>query len=210
VTTEANGSGQISGLVVPEAVYDVIVAPASGSSERLGASVADLSAGQTTPASFSASTTATITGTVSTGAGAPVPGARVTAWPQGVLANTAGAGATATSDSSGAFSLSVVGGEAYELVIDSADMRFGRSRTVVTAPAAGGTTALGSIAMRAAIRVSGTVTIPGVAGGAAGVHVMLLCYECSGVEAVTPIAEAVSNGSGGFALALPDPSEDGG
>jgi len=207
VSAVADGDGALSGVVLPETTYDLIVEPASAlAADSPGLHTVNLSSGSSTPASVSLADAATLTGTVTRSGGVAVPGAQVTAVPRGALTNMAGASATATTSEEGAFALALVGTGEYDLVIEPPGSSLARARVEgVTAPSAGGSAAIEPTGLTAAIAVTGSVTIPGVAGGATGVHVMLLCHDCTGMAAHLPVADAVADRSGRFALAVPDP-----
>ena len=165
----------------------------------------DLAAGNPSPTALVLPAPATLHGVVTDGV-SPVAAVAVTAAPRGLLANLASGAAMASSDGDGEFSLALVGGGRYDLALVPAGADLARERLgEVSAPAAGITGELGSTELTAAISVFGQVTIPGVAGGGAGVTVMALCYDCDGVAAQTPVAEAVTDTTGRFTLAIPDP-----
>ena len=68
-------------------------------------------------------------------------------------------------------------------------------------------TPVADVEMPAALEARGTVTLG--ANGVAGTSITLLCYECSGeMEASLPIAEAVTDLSGSYVLAVPNPGVD--
>ncbi len=207
MTAEASTGGALPSLSLPEGVYDAVVEPPvelPGEAAHIAA--VDLSAGDTPPATLALAPPATLTGKVVDSAASGIGGVLVTAIPRGLLANVAGASATATTNPQGAFEIDLVGGGEYDLVLEPRGATLARVRaSEIVAPAAGVSDALDTISLPKAIAVSGRVEIPGVAGGAAGVHVMALCYDCTGVMAATPIADAVSGTGGSFVLAIPDP-----
>jgi hypothetical protein len=200
-TTVADGGGALAASGLPETLYDVVVETGA-----VGLLEVDLAAGVASPAALVAPSAARLVGQLTAGEGDPVAAAQVVATARGVLANVPGAVATAASDAFGAFALDLVGGGGYDLSLVPADAQLARVRLVgVTAPAAGSVGDLGLTELPPAISVFGQVTIPGVAGGAAGVTVMALCWDCEGVAAQAPVAEALTDGAGRFTLAIPDP-----
>ncbi len=207
VTAEADGAGQVSGLVVPDGVYDLIARAAGGAGVTLKS--VDLSAGQPSPAAISLAASGTVSGTVG-GSGNTVAGVHVVAAPRGLLASEPGAASMAVTDTSGAFALPLVGGGTFDLTFEPPGAELARARLAdVAAPDAGGSTSLGQTNLAAAIAVSGKVAIPGVAV-ASGVSVLVFCDGCSGPEASLPIAEGVTGPQGTFTVALPDPADGAG
>jgi len=207
VSAEADAGGAIPTLQLPETLCDAIVEPSAAlAAEAVRLIEVDLSAGQTTPASLSLAAPATLSGQAVDTAQAGLAGVQVTAVPRGLLANVARASATATTDATGAFSLSVVGAGEYDLLLEPRGASHARTQvTGVAAPVPGQTSTVPVAELPTAIALSGRVEIPGVAGGAAGVHVMALCYDCTGAAASAPVADAVTDVSGSFLLAIPDP-----
>jgi hypothetical protein len=204
VSVVADGSGQISAML-PEAVYDVIVAPGSGapSSEAAQLTSIDLTGSNPTPTTVSLATAATLQGAVADGDQQPVAGIKVTAVPRGLLANL-GTTVTGYTGADGSYGLALVGGADYELTFESPTQAHGRYQQQVTAPAAGSSASAPAVSLQPALAVHGTVERLG-AGGAGAVTVVLLCYECTGMEAQSPIAVGVTDSTGKFRLAVPDP-----
>jgi hypothetical protein len=56
-----------------------------------------------------------------------------------------------------------------------------------------------------ALRLRGTVRMFGGTQVLANSVVQILCGNCTGIERVRPIAEAVSDATGRFAVSVPDP-----
>jgi hypothetical protein len=54
-----------------------------------------------------------------------------------------------------------------------------------------------------ALRVTGTISVIGVANPVVGASVQMLCLPCS--AATPPVAEAATNQISSFALGIPDP-----
>ncbi len=206
VTAMANGSGAITGLTLPETSYTVLVepTPSTPSSELLAMRSVDLSAGMPTPAALSLSAGATIQGVVSDDDQLPVSGVRVTASPRGAIANSPTTSGSAVTNAAGQYTLLVVGGGSYDLRYDSLANTHGQSVASVTAPAEG-MNEQRNVTLADAVPVTAQVTIPGIPGGASGVSVTALCFDCTGPDAVRPVAEAVTGLNGVFTLAIPDP-----
>ncbi len=203
LTGVADGAGALAADGLPEAVYDVVVETAGGA---VGLTSIELEAGVESPASLVTPAPAALGGTAVDDQAAPVAGVTVTAVPRGLLANVAGASATAITSDDGSFTAELVAGGSYDLSISPRDHTLARVRRAeLVAPAAGQSLDLGDVALERAISVFGQVTIPGVAGGAAGVTVTALCFDCDPVAAQIPAAEAVTNYNGRFDLAIADP-----
>ncbi len=199
----ADGSGQLAGLVLPETDYTAVILPPTTGSMQAALVAVDLSATSPTPATLRLAAPATLTGQV-TGGGAPLAGARVHASPRGLLANLPQASASATTDAGGAYALQVAGDGQYQLSLLPRARTHVRALVDTTAPAAGASVALGATDLEPAIRVGGWVTISGLTN-AAGVAVEVYCVTCSGPAALVPVAEAVTDGTGRFVVAVPDP-----
>jgi hypothetical protein len=199
--------GRLAALV-PEAVYDVIIEPGSGStSDAVTPAVIDIRAGQPDVPALVLAAPAFIAGWVTDADGAPVNNtdARVSAVPVGFLAQVVSTRVGVAIDSSGRFSLPVSPDTAYQLVIDSGDGRHARERMTVTSPSSG-LLELGTVALPRSLEVRGRATIPGQPGGAPGVVVQLLCADCQDADANWPLAEAISDSFGEFKLPVPDPA----
>ncbi|WP_428263449.1 hypothetical protein [Haliangium sp.] len=181
-------------------IYDVVLEPAD---DALGVTLleVDLSAG--TPSELALVAPAQVAGRTLDSVRDPAPGVRVSATPLGTLAQSTGAGATAVTAADGRFSLALTAGGAYELRFDSPDPALGSARHIVTAPGPGEGLDLGALELPAAFRVSGRAVFTGGAGGAAGVTVQLLCLACAPPDSDRPLAEAVTDITGGFTLRVP-------
>lgn len=205
LTAAADGAGDIAGLAVPEANYDVIVRPANGG--LVSVSSIDVSAGQPGPTTLSLLPPGTILGRVLDDT-LGQEGIRVIASPRALLASEAGATAMASSGADGGFALLVVGDGLYDLTVQPVTSSFARARvTGVTAPAGGEMSALMDVPLERAISVRGRVALPG-ANGSAGITVLVLCDDCTGLAATTPIADDVSIAGGYFDVTIPDPETE--
>lgn len=205
LTAVADGAGNVSGLLVPEAGYTVLVEPAAATpGQVMRMMTLDLSAGTPSPTALSLATGGMIFGVVRDDEERPIPNVRVTATPEGVLTSSPAASASATTGADGSYTLRLVGNGQYALRYTSTTGSYGHRLDSVTAPATDMFSEL-DVALPAAIRVTGTINIPGLAPGVGGVSVSALCVDCSGADALRPRAEAVSAGDGAFTLAIPDP-----
>jgi hypothetical protein len=205
LTATADGAGDVAGVTVPEAGYDVILRPATGG--LVTVSAIDVTAGQPSPTVLSLLAPGTIVGRTLDGT-LGQEGIRVIGSPRGLLASEAAAAAMASSGADGGFSLPVVGDGLYDLTLQPLTSSFARARvTGVTAPAGGEMSALMDVALERAISVRGRVALPG-ANGSAGITVLVLCDGCTGLAATTPIADDVSVAGGYFDVAIPDPETE--
>lgn len=199
VTARPDGTWPLVRL--PEAVYDVLLEPPQGASASSGSVTVreiDLAAGDPVD-SLALAQPAIVRGVVAGDGAAGLDGVQVTAVPLGLLANIPGAGASTVTADGGAFSLALSPGGAYELVLDSLDRRHARVRVPVTAPGSGEIHDLPATALPPAARLSGEVALLD-GSGAAGVTALLLCLGCDETE---PLAEAVTDSTGAFVLAVP-------
>jgi hypothetical protein len=200
----ADATGTTAAIALVDAVYDVIVEPGAdaGAGQAVALRQVDLSDGQPAPAFLALAPPARITGIIENAAGTPAGGVEILATPTGILGQTMAAGQRAITGPDGSFDLAVAGSGQYDITWKGRDV--GRWWQEVQAPAPGQTLALGTIARPPIITLSGQVRIPWVAN-AEGVHLMLLCRQCSGVAADRPVAETITRGNGGFELHVPDP-----
>jgi hypothetical protein len=201
VTAIAQPGGAWLPLRLPEAVYDVVLEPDGGTaaSGAVTVRVVDLAA---TPAvdTLSLALPALVRGKVVDSDGNALTGIPVTASPRGLLAHSPAAGAAAGTDSEGAFALALAPDTEYELVVDSPDRGHGRARVAVPATAADQSLDLPETRLSPAARLRGEVALLEGAGGAAGITVLLSCLGC---DDPAPLAEAVTDGTGAFVLAVP-------
>jgi hypothetical protein len=203
-TATAGADGAWPPVRLPEGVYDVILEPAGDDpADSVTARVVDLAASPVVD-SLRLASPALVRGRAVDPAGSGLPGIQITARPLGLLAHSPAAGAAATTASDGTFALALAPDAEYELVLDSADRRHGRTRITVTTPAAGESLELAPRTLLAAARLTGQVALLDGAG-AAGVAVLLSCLSC---DATAPLAEAVTDSTGAFVLAVPYPVED--
>jgi hypothetical protein len=201
VTAIAQPDGAWLPMRLPEAVYDVVLEPADGAATSGGVTVRVVDLG-TTPIvdTLALAPPALVRGKVVDREGNDAGGIQVTASPLGLLTHSPAAGDAAGTDSEGAFALALAPDTEYELVIDSADRDHGRARVRVPATAAGQSLELPATRLPPAASLRGEVALLEGAGGAAGITVLLSCLGC---DDPAPLAEAVTDSTGAFVLAVP-------
>ncbi len=201
ITAVANASGQIGGLSLPDAIYDVVVQSADPAALPLLA-VADLRGGQV--GTLQLPEAGVIQGSAVDAAGNPVAGATIAAAGSGPLANMAAASATVQTAADGSFALPLVPGGAYTLTISPPpSAAISALAFPVSAPAAGVSQPIAPAALPRAIAVNGTIAVPGQAGEGAGVHLLLTCATCADSEPT--LAQSTADIAGRFSLRVPDP-----
>ena len=200
VTATSRPDGTWPALRLPEAAYDVVLEPA-GDATAGGVTVLLASVdGESTIDALTLAQPALVHGRVLGAAGENLGAIQVTASPRGLLAHSPAAGTSATTAADGTFTLALAPGAGYELGFDSPARSHGRTRVSVTAPLAGQSLDLPSVTLPAAVRLIGDVAIASGIGGAGGVTVLLSCLDC---DFATPLAEAVTDSTGAFVLAVP-------
>jgi hypothetical protein len=195
----SGADGTLPPLALPPSSYDILIEPPGGAADGVTAQAQML----TTDATWTLSLQPKIVlaGTVSNLLGEPVGGARVTAF------ETAGLGAapSTTSASDGTWELRVDSGSPMELLVEPPGAsNLASARLGLPAGTTKADTALGP-----GLRVGGYVVSPS-GGKLPSVVVDALCNGCG---SDVPIASAISDGTGAYALYLPDPgvgSPDGG
>lgn len=201
ITAEADGAGTIS-VVVPEAVYDVVVRSNAGPTLR----AVDLRAGEPAPADLALTPPAHLDGRVVAG-DTDIEGAVVRAVPRGLLAAESAA-AVAVTGADGRYRLDVIAGGDYELVVEPV-ASFARAVVAgVIAPAAGDAAAVDDIAVAPAVRVFGAVSIAPQTQ-VPGVTVQVFCTACTGTAAAIPLAEGITDNRGDFVVWPPAPTPGG-
>jgi hypothetical protein len=203
VTATSRPDGAWPALRLPEATYDVVLEPAddttAGGVTVLLASVD----GESTIDALTLAQPALVHGRALDAAGEALGAIQVTASPRGLLAPSPAAGASTTTAADGTFTLALAPGAEYELGFDSPARSHGRASMSVPTPPAGQSLDLPSVTLPAAVRLIGDVAIASGIGGAAGVTVLLSCLDC---DFATPLAEAVTDSTGAFVLAVPVPA----
>jgi hypothetical protein len=186
--------GTLPPLLLPAASYDVLVEPPAGAADGVTAQTLLLAGNDTWTLTLQARIV--LAGKVTNLLGVGVGDVKVTAF------ETAGLGAapSARTTSNGSFSVSIDPGSPLEMLFEPSGSS--NLSSVRLALPAGSTQALA--ALGPGLRVGGYVVGPG-GGRLPSVVVEALCGSCG---SATPIASAVSDGSGAYALYLPDPGVD--
>jgi hypothetical protein len=189
-TATANASGVLPSLLVPRA---------SGLHAVVQVAANDLAVATLDTSACAAQTIVAPAEVVDTGAitlgGTALANVRVEATPVGALAAATLTPIDAMTDSTGNFALALASGGSYDVRI--ADSRAAPFVALSVA-------SIGSIALGAGLAITGTVSVdPG--GDVPGAAVELLCASCTGVDADRPIAQAVTDVHGGYALTVADP-----
>jgi hypothetical protein len=202
---EAGAGGALPELVLPDAIYDVVIEPPPDeASEAVSLTILDLEAGA--PATLDLTPPGELRGRILLADGqTPLAGARVQAAPRGLLTGATRAGASARTDANGRFTLLVAGAADYELSADGGSRGQGRARWLVTAPTAGDIVDLEPTALPKVLRREGALGVEGRTGPLAGAHVQLFCTACGPGETAVPVAEAITDPAGNFELIAPDP-----
>lgn len=203
VTATSRPDGTWPELRLPAAAYDVVLEPAGDSAGDSAGGVTVVVVNVDADSSIDTlalTPPAFVHGKVVDAAGQDLAQIQVTATPRGLLASSPAAGAATATASDGTFTLALAPGVEYQLAFDSPARRHGRARSTVTAPLAGQSLELTPVTLPAAVRLSGGVAFSGGAGSAAGVTVLLSCLDC---DFAAPLAEAVTDSSGAFVLAIP-------
>lgn len=200
VTATSRPDGTWPALRLPAAAYDVVLEPAADTAAG-GVTVLLVSVDEESSVDTLALTPpALVHGKAVDAAGEALAQIQVTATPRGLLASSPAAGADTTTAPDGTFTLALAPGAGYELGFDSAARRHGRTRMTVTAPPAGQSLDLAPVTLLAAVRLIGDAAITSGASSAAGVTVLLSCVDC---DFAAPLAEAVTDSTGAFVLAVP-------
>ncbi len=126
-------------------------------------------------------------------------GVFVTAVPSGDLAIAGAQALATTSATNGDFSLKLAANATYTLKLRDAAGRGAPYEAPVTSA-----TLPATLALPPAVKVTGTISETGIANPIANAAVSVLCKTCTGVARTRPIAEAASEQSGGFTVAVPD------
>lgn len=127
-------------------------------------------------------------------------GVRVEATPIGALAAAEAQTLTATTNASGAFSISLASGGRYDVRFVDPYARAARLEALNIAPASVPTTAT----LPKSLAISGKVTVIGSSQGVSAASIQLLCATCTGLAASRAVAETASDDLG-YRIAVPDP-----
>ena len=177
---------------MPKAALTAITQVTSGD-----VALAALTTTTTCTVTISAPAMATPSGIVHDSAGHPLRAVEISATPTGVLAGLPPMQTVSTA--TGAFTLSLAAGGSYDLRFVDPSGAGG----VLTIPAVGPAGVPAIAKLPAPIHVYGDLLVgPTTVTGAA---VEMLCTSCAGLAAVSPIATAVSDATGHFTIAVPDP-----
>jgi hypothetical protein len=193
VIAHADGAGALLAQRVPKAAMIAVVEPSPAV-----AAVVAVDASGAKPASIAALPSTTITGVVTDPAGVPRARVNVRLTPIGALAAGTPMVPGAATDASGHFSIVVAQGGHYAL--EATDPPQGYAEVTVPDVSAGD---LGALALGPAIALTGIVRVG--SSPLRDASLTLLCSVCTGVERSRPRATAVSDDSGSFRLAVPDP-----
>lgn len=196
LTAQANGSGVLTALRVPAAALSAVVTVAAGD-----VAVAALDATTGAPASLDAPAMTSVTAAILDPASAPLRSAVVDVVPLGALARAAVPAAHVTANDAGEVTAVFAAGGRYELRFQDP---VGRGAPLVVTDRTAGTMA-SRYQLPRALRLRGSVKMFGGTQVLANAVIQILCESCSGIERVRPIAEAVSDATGKFAVSVPDP-----
>jgi hypothetical protein len=152
------------------------------------------------PASLDAPPRQLITTAVTDASAAGLPGAVIDLVPTGALAMAAAPVLRLTAGEGGTIAAALPAGGHYQLRFQDP---LGRGAPMVVADRPI-TAIASSYLLPAAIRLQGTLLRDGKLA-LPGASVLLLCSACTGLDAALPLAAAVSDADGRFALAVPDP-----
>ena len=196
ITGTANAAGTLPPLRVPAAVLTAVIEAAPGD---LTAVPLDTRGGA--PATIEATAPRRVTTAILDRSGGALPGAVVDLVPGGDLARAGIAARRVVAGPGGVVEADLPGGGRYELrFVDP----LGRSAPLVVAEGAVPDIAA-SYRLPPTILVTGTVQLNGL-HPLGGVAVQVLCVEpCSARARARPLLEVVSDATGRFSLALPDP-----
>jgi hypothetical protein len=191
LATDANGA--LSGRA-PAAPLSLVV---TQSTSDVSLTAIDLTAA--VPASVVSAAPVAVTSTLSVN-GTAIAGTHAQATGRGPLA---GLVVEATANpTTNQLSLPLAAGGAYDLRLDDpAGRAVPLTQTIASATA----TDLGILELPASVHLTGSVIVLGSAQSIAGAAVQLLCTQCSGTQASTPIAQGAADTNGRFRLAVPDP-----
>ncbi|HSR97818.1 MAG TPA: hypothetical protein VLM79_12245 [Kofleriaceae bacterium] len=196
LTARTNGSGVVPARRVPAAALSAVVTVAAGD---IAVAALDTTAGA--PASLDAPAMTSVTAAIVDPASAPLRSAVVDVVPLGALARAAVPVAHVTANASGEVTAAFAAGGRYELRFQDP---VGRGAPLVVTDRTAGTMA-STYQLPRALRLRGSVKMFGGTQVLANAVIQILCESCSGIERVRPIAEAVSDATGKFAVSVPDP-----
>jgi hypothetical protein len=194
IVATADGTAHLPSTLVPRAPLEAVVDLGGGD---LAVASVDTS---TCPAlTIDAPARITASSVTATTGGAPIPGVGIEALPTGALALAGTPPVVTTANSSGAFSLTLASGGRYDITFTdplgyNAPL-FVAAATVAYVPA--------PATLPPALRMTGKISVIGVANPVVGASVQMLCLACN--AATPPVAEAATNPISQYALGIPDP-----
>jgi hypothetical protein len=199
VTATADAGGALPALQVPRTPA---VAPLAAAIEAAPGDLAvitlDTSGGA--PASLEVPAMPPIATAVRDRGGAPLPGVLVDLVPTGALAQANAPTLRLVADAGGLIATTLPLGGHYELRF--ADPQ-GRAAPLIIGDRE--ITAIESVfQLAAAVQVSGTLRLDGSLA-LPNAAVQILCQNCTGLERTLPLVEVLSDTTGRFTLAVPDP-----
>jgi hypothetical protein len=199
IATTTSATGTLPTLAVPKAQLSAVVAVAPSQGDYAVASV-DLSACST--ATIAAPPPQPISATITDATGNPLAGVLARWMPDGALAASGALELDATTGSAGALSAGLASGGQYDLLLNDPQ---GRAAPVLISSLTG-TSVPASLPMTKAIVLQGTVSGLGSAS-IPNIPIQIYCASAScmttGNGPVLPIAQTVTNASGGFQVAIP-------
>jgi hypothetical protein len=192
----ANGAGALPAQLIPAAQLQAVVTVAPGD-----LAVAALDTTSAVPAALDAPAMQVIaTGAAGPG-GVMLPGAVLDIVPSGALAMAAAPPLHLIADSNGTFTAALAAGGHY-------DLRFldpgGRAGPLVVGDRVATTVERDGYPLPKVLGITGALLLGGTQA-LPNASVQILCSTCTGVERTKPIAEGMSDETGRFILAVPDP-----
>lgn len=196
IAARTDAAGALPAMLVPVAVLSAVieVSPGDLAVTALDAATAVLDAPERRLVATAA------LGDDAGGAPAGLPGAVIDVVPIGALALAGAPSLRATAGESGAITALLASGGRYDLQLRDPVGR--RAPLVVTDRDV--TSVATSYRLPAALGLRGTVRFTNLTP-IVGAAIQILCNACSGIERDTPLAEAISDQTGRFAIAVPDP-----
>lgn len=195
IAATTDDAGALASLRVPPGSLSAVITEAGGDVVLVA-----LDTTASVPAVLEAPAVHPIAIAVMSATGAGLPGAVIDVVPLGALALAGAPELHRTTDAAGAIAGSVAPGGRYQLRLRD---RAGRGGTLVVGD-------VGADEIASAYRLPAPLVLRGTLKAAAGgvlasALVQLVCIECGGLDLDRPLAEAASDGAGGFVLAIPDP-----
>ncbi len=195
----ASAGGTLPATLVPRAALSAVIQLAAQGDLAVTTFDASACAAQ----AFDAPARMTATGVVHgpDAATTPLSNTRIEATPIGALAMANLIPVQTTSDANGTFSLLLASGAHYALHFFDPSGR-GSPRDFADQTAAG---VPATVQLAAAIAITGNVSVQNDPNAIQNASVQLLCASCTGVAASQPIAQAATDITGNYRVAVPDP-----